>query len=97
MHPTHRAAPSVPAGAGITLVYLQLTVGTCVPRPAGTCVAPLAGVTAGGSIPAWLMVSAVVQICQGGDSRGDRKPKVKYRKNVFFQWALGCTEETWQP
>lgn len=57
-----RAAPSIPAGAGSTLIHLQLTVGTCVPRSTGACVAPLACVGTGGSIPAWLMVSAVVQV-----------------------------------
>lgn len=57
-----RAGPSVPAGAGSALVHLQLTVGPCIPGSAGACVAPLARVGAGGSVPAWLMVSAVVQI-----------------------------------
>lgn len=65
---THRAAASIPAGAGTTLINLCLTVGPRVPRPTRAGVTSLACVSAGGPVPAGLVVSAVVQVC-GGQSQ----------------------------
>lgn len=70
---THRAAPSIPAGAGLALVHLCLTVGPRVPRPARASVATLARVGAGGPVLAGLVVCAVVQICQGRDRKRRRR------------------------
>lgn len=70
---THRAAPSIPAGAGTALVHLRLAVGPRVPRPARASVASLARVGAGGPVLAGLVVCAVVQVCEGGDGRRRRR------------------------
>lgn len=57
-----RAASTILARVGITFVDFNLAAGACVPRSARTSVAPLTGVGACGTILAWLVVSAVVQV-----------------------------------
>lgn len=59
---THIAAASVLAGVAVTLVGLQLAVGTSKARPAVAGVAALACVGASGTIGAWLVVSTIVQV-----------------------------------
>lgn len=61
---TYRAASTILARVGITFVDFNLAAGACVPRSARTSVAPLTGVGACGTILAWLVVSAVVQVCE---------------------------------
>lgn len=89
--PTYRAAPPIPAGTRGTFISLQFTVGTCVPRPTGTGVAPLPCVSAGGPIPAGCVVCAVVQVCWGGDRKGGKQ--MKCRKPFIFL----AVEETGKP
>lgn len=60
---TYRAASSILARVGIAFVDLNLTVGPGVARTARTSVASLAGIGAGGSILARLVVSTVVKVC----------------------------------
>lgn len=76
----HRAAAAIPAGASLTLVCLQLAVSTRVAWPAGTGVAALACVGAGGPVPAGLVVRAVVEIYRGtlGGGGGERKGRVTH-------------------
>lgn len=66
---TYSAASTILARVGVTLVDFNLTVGACVPRSARTCVAPLSCVGACGTVLAGLVVGAVVQVCNRGQSR----------------------------
>lgn len=59
----YRASPPIPARLAVTLPDLQLAVHPCEPGLAGTGVASLSCVHAGGSIATGLVVGAVVQIC----------------------------------
>lgn len=74
---TYSAASTILARVGITFVDFNLTAGACVPRSARTSVAPLTSVGACGTILAWLVVSAVVQVCE----RFKKKKKIIKERN----------------
>ena len=59
---TYSAAASVATGVSRTFIDLDLTAGPCVPRGTGAGVATLAGVGAGSTVEARLVVGAVIQI-----------------------------------
>lgn len=61
---TYSAASTILARVGVTFIDFNLTVGACVPRSAGTSVAPLTSIGARGTILAGLVMGAVVQVCK---------------------------------
>lgn len=60
---THCAKTSVLAWTAVTLSHLKLAVDPGVAWPTGTGVTALTGVHTCGSVDAWLVVSAKIQIC----------------------------------